>query len=946
MFYKKPACWIILFWVLLSASCAGVRGDRPVFTAPGLSPDPKMVHKTLDNGFTYILYKNSTPENRVSMHLDVLAGSINETDQQKGAAHYLEHMLFNGSEHFKPGELVEYFQSIGMSFGADANASTGFYETVYDLSLPKGDKKSLSDALLVMDDYARGALLLESEIEKERGVILSEKRQRDSVSYRTFKSSFEFELPDSRLVERFPIGTVECIKNTDQRLLKDFYDTWYRPSHMVLVMVGDFDTGTAMDLIEDRFSGFTPRAPERDRPDSGFSPHKGIKPFYHYEPEAGSTRVTIETVSNEPFERQTLSKLKERTVKDMADTIVSHRMAGLPNQEGSPVSDTSVFSGTSLRTVSFSSIGAETTPGGWKESLELVEQNLRQALEYGFTEAELDRVKKEYINRLDLAVEKSGTRKSSAIARRIIHHVNGKKIFQSPEQKRDILKPFIQSLDVQSVSEAFSDTWDQGHRLVLVTGNARIKDGEEQAENTIKTVYQQSMDRKVESPGKEEAVTFPYLPVPSGKGGIETSKRYPDLEIQTVDFANSVRLNYKKTDFTKGELIFSVKIPGGGKTVPLEKPGLAETADRVVNESGVGGLDKEKLKEALAGSSVNIRFNIKEDAFVFSGKAASSEIELLFQLIRTHIQDPAFRPSSLALVKKRYQQKYKEWVRRPQGIMKVKGEKFLAGGDPRFGMAGPAEVENITIEDIKSWLLPYFNKAPLEVSVVGDFDRETLESAAAEYLGTFDDRSEYPRSSPSSAAPSFPGGETLTLDLDTRIDKSRIEVAFLTDDFWDIQQTRELNLLSRVFSERLRKTVREKLGAAYTTYVYNSPSKAYHRYGVLHAVAGVDRKDIKTILAQMTDIAQSLASQGITKKELSLAKKPVMNHIRDMRRENKYWLNSVLSGSMNHPEQLEWAGNLVEGYASISADDLDRTAKKFLDTDRCAKIIIQPENKE
>ena len=946
MLYKKSVCWVILFSALLAVSCAGIRGDRPIFTSRGLSPDPEMVHGTLDNGFTYILYKNSTPKDRVSMHLDVLAGSINETDEQKGAAHYLEHMLFNGSEHFKPGELIEYFQSIGMAFGADANAHTGFYETVYDLSLPKGDRKHLEDALLVMDDYARGALLLESEIEKERGVILSEKRQRDSVSYRTFKSSLEFELPGSRLVERFPIGTVECIKNTDQKLLKDFYDTWYRPSGMVLVAVGDFEIETARDLIEKRFSDFSARAPERDTPDSGFSPHKGVKPFYHYEPESGNTRVTIETVKQVPFEPRTLSELKDRMVKDMADTIVSHRMAGLPNREDSPVSDTSVFSGVSLRTVSFSSIGAETTPGRWKDALTLVEQTLRRALKYGFTEAELDRVKKEYINRLDLAVEKSDTRKSSAIARQIINHINNKRIFQSPEQRRDILKPFIQSLDVRTVSDAFSDTWNQDHRLVLVTGNARIGEGSEEAARTIKTVYQKSADRYVETPDREDAVTFPYLPSPSGKGRIETSKNFPDLGVRAVDFANSVRLNYKKTDFKKGELIFSVKIPGGTKTVPLEKPGLVETSDRVINESGVGGLDKEQLKAALAGSSVNIHFTVKEDAFVFSGKAASSEIELLFQLIRTHIKDPAFRPQSLALVKKRYQQKYREWVRQPRGVMKVKGEKFLAGGDPRFGMADPEQVEKITIDDIQSWLLPYFQKAPLEISVVGDFDAEKLESVAVEYLGTFGDRHELSEFQAPAVGPSFPGGRTLTLDLDTRIEKSSIEVAFLTDDFWDIRQTRQLNLLSRVFSERLRKTVLEKLGAAYTRYVYNAPSKAYDGYGVLHAVAGVDQDDIDTILAHMTEIGESLATRGVTEKELALAKKPVMNHIRDMRKDNHYWLNSVLEGSLQHPQQLEWAGNLVEGYASISADDLDRTAARFLKADRSAKIIIQPGNEK
>lgn len=942
MFRKISACLIISLSACLLFGCAGVQKDRPVLESKGLSYDPDLIHGKFENGFSYILYNNSTPEERVSMHLDVLAGSMNETDEQRGVAHYLEHMLFNGSEHFEPGELIEYFQSIGMAFGADANAHTGFYETVYDLSLPKGDEKSLSEALLVMDDYARGALLLESEVEKERGVILSEKRQRDSVSYRTFKSTLDFELPGSRLVKRFPIGTTECIKNTDRNILKDYYDTWYRPSNMVLVMVGDFDTDTAEALIEKRFSDFSPRAPSREMPADSFSPHIGIKPFYHHEPEAGSTRVTVETVSNVPFELRTLEQLKKRTVKDIADTILDHRMAGLPNQKDSPVSDTGVYSGTSLKTVSFASVEAETSPGEWKEALETVEQKLRQALEHGFTQSELERVKKEYIEKLDLAVEKSDTRKSGTIARRIIHHINNKKIFQSPEQSRKILKPFIRSLDAETVSSAFSDTWDHDHRLVLVTGNARISDSDAKAREIIRNVYSESADRPVKAYKNEDAAVFPYLPSPAGKGGIDKEKSYPELSVKTLDFSNSVRLNHKKTDFKKGEFIFSVAIPGGRKVQPPSKPGLSETAARVVNESGVGGLDKEQLKTALAGTSIKFNFNITDDEFTFSGKASSSEIELFVRMIRTHILDPAFRRQSLALVKKRYRQEYNEQVRRPQGIMRIKGERFLAGGDPRFGMPDADDVENITIEDIKDWLQPYFSRAPLEVSVVGDFDEKALETIAAQYLGTLDERSGVPESYPDRKGPSFPGGETLTLDVDTRISKAGIHMAFLTDDFWNIRRTRQLNVLARVFSDRLRKIVREKLGAAYSTYVYNSPSRAYEGYGVMRAFAGVDRDDIDDIVKRMEEIVNSMAVEGISEKELDLAKKPVMNHIRDMRTNNHYWLNSVISGSMMHPEQLEWAESLIEGYKNITVDDLDRMTNSYLNTDTSAKVIIKP----
>ncbi len=189
--------------------------SRP-FPEEHLLTDPDLVHGVLPNGIRYVLLHNTTPENRVSMHLNVQSGSMHERDDQRGIAHYLEHMLFNGSTHFKPGELIEYFQSIGMMFGADANAHTGFFETVYDILLPAGDKESLEKGLLVLQDYAEGALLLESEVERERGVILAEKRERDSVSFRTFKASLEFELPDSLIAKRLPIGSESVIKTMNR----------------------------------------------------------------------------------------------------------------------------------------------------------------------------------------------------------------------------------------------------------------------------------------------------------------------------------------------------------------------------------------------------------------------------------------------------------------------------------------------------------------------------------------------------------------------------------------------------------------------------------------------------------------------------------------------------------------------------------------------------------
>ena len=297
-----------------------------------LLPDPALVFGKLPNGFRYVLMQNHKPKDRVSIHLDIQAGSLHEDDDQQGLAHFLEHMLFCGSTHFKPGELVKYLQSIGMQFGADANAHTGFYETVYDLLLPGGDRENLEKGLIVMQDYAEGALILQSEVDRERKVILSEKRSRDSVSYRTFESRIKVELPDARISKRLPIGLENVIKKADRNKLKAFYDTWYRPEKMILVMVGDFDTKLALSLIEKNFSQLSARAPAKPMPDAGKITHRGIKPFYHFEKEAGNTKISLEVLKKVEEQPDSFAFQKQMLIKNFANQIVQDSLDELVRQ--------------------------------------------------------------------------------------------------------------------------------------------------------------------------------------------------------------------------------------------------------------------------------------------------------------------------------------------------------------------------------------------------------------------------------------------------------------------------------------------------------------------------------------------------------------------------------------------------------------------------------------
>ncbi len=906
-----------------------------------LKPDSAVIFGQLPNGMRYILMPNTYPQDRVSMHLNIQAGSLNETDAQQGLAHFLEHALFNGSEHFKPGELVKFFQRIGMQFGPDANAHTGFNETVYDILLPDGDEQSLKEGLLVLYDYANGALLLSEEIDSERRIVLAEKRTRDSASYRTFEKTLKFEFPEARVSSRLPIGKAEVIETAGRPLLKDFYDTWYRPTIMSVIIVGDFDTKTAARLIEKRFSAITPRAPERKLPDMGKIVHQGVKPFYHFEKEAGATDISIEVVEKITPEPDSAALQKMTQIRNIANQMLQNRLDAIVHKSDSPFTSASISSGIFLKEIRYAGINAECQPANWAASLKMIEQELRRALVYGFTATELQRVQKDYIADLENAVQKASTRNSKRLARHIMAKLNRNRVFQSPLQRRDLLLPVIQKLTVDEVSNVFKQNWAPDHRLVMVTGNVDLSANDTTPESQIRAIYKQSRENQPQPPDNLKTVVFPYLAEPAATGQVINQTPVNDLGIIQINFKNGVRLNLKKTDFKADQILFKLAFGLGRVTEPADKPGLGELSEAVINESGLGGLTQDELTRALAGKSTSVEFGLDEQRFFFSGQTISKELALLFQLLHAHLTDPAFRQDAYTLAQERFRQYYLTLASSIDGAMVLHGKRFLASGDHRFGMPPYNRFKSLTLDDTRNWIEPALKTAKLELSLAGDFDTAKVIALAAQYIGSLAQRKDAIQPD-KFQQPVFPKGQTRNFKVETKINKGLVVVAYPTEDFWDIRRTRRLSVLAEVFSEKLREKIREELGAAYSPFAYNRSSRAYPQYGVFQAFIHVDPQSSDMVIAAVKKIAANLAKTAITADELRRALDPLLTSLKDLRRQNEYWLNSVLLGSQKHPEQLEWSRMMVNDFAAISTDELFELAKKYLKNESVATIVVTP----
>ena len=907
--------------------------------ASDLAPDPAVRFGQLRNGFRYVIMENREPAGRVSMHLNVQAGSLHENDGEEGTAHFLEHMLFNGSTNFQPGELVKYFQRIGMQFGPDANAHTGFRETVYDILLADNSAASIEEGLLVLNDYAQGALLLESEVDRERGIILAEKRTRDSVDYRTWVAAAQFEMPHTLVPSRMPIGTQTSIENADRESLKGFYDAWYRPEKMMVVMVGDIRAEQVEKMIAAEFDALRARGSRRPVPEFGALAHQGNKSFYHFEKEADKTTVRIETLRSIPSFNDNWAYRQQRLLEEISRRILSNRLDARVGKQGTPYTGGGAGVGLFLNRIRYAELSADCRPENWEKTLAALETLLRQALVHGFTTAEFERVRKDILAESEHAVKRAPTRQSPALSRQLIRKINAERVIMSPAQELALLGPMLANTTLTQVNAALRDSWKADHRLILVTGNADLTGSGEKPEQLILATYARSRSTAVAEPTEAAQVQFPYLAIPSGPVQIVQTRVLTDLDILQVDLANGVRLNFKQTDFEADQIAIRADFGYGRSSEPADQPGLGPLTESVINESALGALDKDGLERALAGKNLSVDFKVSEDSFSFRGQAAQAEIETLVQLLYAHLTDPGFRADAFQHSLEKFNQRYLSLEKSVNGALTLNGLRFLSGGDDRFGLPARERIQKLTLADIKAWLIPALSQSPLEVSVVGDFDIPATRDLLARYFGSLPDRGRTVKAA-ARRQPTFPSGRLLKLRVQTRLPKGLTIVAYPTADVWDIKRTRRLSVLSEVISERLRVGVREKLGAAYTTAAFNRPSRAYPGYGVFLTYVQVAPDMVALIRDEVRKIVQTVATSGITADELKRALDPTLSGIRDARRRNGYWLNTVLAGSKAHPEQLQWSRNILTDYAGITVAEVEAAARTYLVSDRAADILV------
>jgi len=913
--------------------------------ASDIAPDATVIYGKLPNGMKYILMPNQQPPGRVSMRLHIAAGSLMERDDQRGVAHFLEHMVFNGSKHFPDSsELIPKMQRLGIAFGAHANAYTSFDETVYMLDLPNNHDDTLKLGFNIMRDFGDGAFLRNEEIDKERGVILSEKTSRDSVQMRLLEKQFNAVLPDAKLAKRFPIGTEEIIKAAPRTAFTDFYNQYYIPSRITFIYVGDFDAKAAEKRIIESFGSMKNPTNPGAKPDLGKVPTgQGFKTLVLGDKEVTSTDLTL--MSLKPFEQKpdTKANRAEKLPISLANAMIDRRFSILAKKENATISGGGAFKEGLFDFVEMTGISVDAKNHDWKAALPVLEQELRRAVQYGFTDNELAEAKANLINAYERAVKAKPSRKTPALASTLAKHVQAQAVFSTPKDDLTILKANLAKVTPEACHQALKQLWDTQDITLILTTNKPSTD----EDAALVSLYKKSQATTVTAPEKKAAVNFAYTQFGS-KGNITNTHHVKDLDITQIHFDNGCSCNIKKTDFTKNSISLIARVGSGKLTMPKDKLGIDTFASATFIAGGLGKHSSDDLRSILAGRNASTGFGVTDDAFVLTGATTPEDLELQLQMLCAYITDPGLRPEAARQLKSQLPAVYAK-MKHTQAGSQSKITAFLHGNDPRFVFPPQDQMEALTLDDVKSWVVPALKKGALEISIIGDLDQDKVIPILARTIGALPKRSTskpaYTNERLLNNRPNPP--EVKRYTFESRIPTGAAMVVWKGPglDAKSIGTTRRMGILKSILSNRMREKIREELGEAYSPYAYVEANDVYKDLGFMIAVSPGKPDQAEKVGKIIVEIGEKLAAEGASEDEFQRSLAPRLTMLKKSLRENSYWLGTVMSQSQEQPYRLDWARERNKDYDNMTVTEINALAKKYLGNKNAYRFEIVPTSK-
>ena len=895
---------------------------------------------TLDNGVVYYLRKNTEPKNRAELRLAVNAGSVQEDDDQLGLAHFVEHMLFNGTERFEEDALVDYLERTGMRFGPDINAYTSFDETVYMLEIPTDSVSIVEGAFDVLEDWAAYATLSDEEIDKERGVIVEEWRRGRGASGRIRDQILPVLLYGSQYKDRLPIGDTTIIQNADYETLRRYYRDWYRPDLMAVVAVGDFDLDHFEGLIRDHFS--TLQNPETPRPRPAFDVPGHDETLYKIatDPEFPVTQIQVNFKQPaEPF--QTVGDYRARIVSGLFNSMLNKRFAEIARDGAtSPFLWARVTKGGFVRPSIFYSLAAQVQDDSIGTGLGALLTEAARVRIHGFTETELERQKTSTLRAYERAYNERENTNSGSYAREYVGSYLEAEPIPGIEYEYELMQQLLPGITVAEVNERAAELLAERNRVVLVT--MPDKEGltpptEDELAAVLASVQQQDIAPYVDDVTDEPLIAEVPTPV-----SIIAEREIPEVGVTEITLENGIRVVMKPTDFKEDEVRFTASSPGGHSLVGDDDYFNAAYSDLLVIKSGVGAFGQTALSKKLTGKVVSVTPFVGELSEGLNGRASPADLETLFQLIHLYVTAP--RADTSALISFQNQQR-SFLVNRDATPSSAFQDSLIAafyGDHPRRQVPTIEQLDNLDLQKALAIYQDRFaDTDDFTFIFVGNFEIEALKTLAQTYLGTLPitPREETWRD----VEPELPQGVVAKNAYKGQDPQGQVALIFHGPFTYDRLHRHRLRSLEGVLDIKLREELREERSGIYSAAVQSSASEKPDSTYTISVFFGCDPERAEELIEAVFAEIDSLKGDEDLSEYIDKVKEQQRRQRETSLEQNGFWLNTLNFYYSRENEDLLDVHRYTELIDSLTGEDVRQAARHYLD-DRYIQVVLYPEN--
>lgn len=924
--------------------------------------DPSIIIGQLDNGLRYYIKENRYPEKRADFRLVVKAGSLLEDDDQLGLAHFVEHMAFNGTEHFEKQELIRALESFGMRFGPEINASTSFDETIYMLRLPTDDLEIVSTAFQVLEDWAHGVAFDHEEIDKERGVVIEEWRLGLGVGSRVNDQQIPILFRGSRYADRNPIGTVDNLETFDYETAKRFYRDWYRPDLMGVIAVGDFDKHMVEELIRTHFSGLT--GPEDPRPRLAYDIPVHDDTLFGIVEDPESPGSSVAVFHKMPIRPQgTHGTYRQKIIENLYHSMFNRRLAEVAHQPNPPFLGASSSQGIFVPTREVYVLGAAVPDGGVEKGLRALFQEAERVKRYGFTESELEREKRQILRAFERIYTEKNIQDSVLFAEEFQRAFLENESVPGIDYEWALYQRFIPEITLEEVNAVRDFLLDETNRVVLVT--APEKDGLAlPSEEELLAVLDEVGSGPV-MPYFDTTTTAPLLAELPETGEIVEEKTIEDVGVTEWRLSNGVRVVMKPTDFREDQVLLRAFSPGGTSLASDEDYIAAISAVNVVAASGFGNFSPRAITNMLADKVVEVNPTIGPLEEGFSGGASPRDLETMFQLIYLKFTQPQAQPAIFELLTQQIRESLANRFVTPEEKFQETLQRTLTQDHWR---RRPITVEIVDEMDLQKsydfYRDRFADSSDFTFVFVGNFDVETMRPYVEQYLGGLPsigrqeswrdegidfpagvvEREVYAGVEPKSLTGIIFSGRPPEQDSDETGQQGVEDPAGEAPPAQpeSVPQGRALAATAAVLQTKLREVMREDLGGVYTVQVDQTLERIPEPEYSISVFFGSDPDRTAELTRVVFGEIEKLKTDGPSEQDVANVRESMRRSWETASKRNGYWLNQLVGAYRDNSDPSEPLGYpaMLE---RITPEVIQETARAFFDTETYVKVSLFPE---